>query len=110
MSDVQTQWVRSVFHALRMVKNLDDLSAHHYPKLFEVLDEINRKIKEELGQRKELPICESTLPYDHIRADLMDGVADAMEEVHSRLHLPIPDGFAIMMKAFTAFPSHQDLF
>ena len=31
MSYVQTQSVRAVFHALRMVKNLDDLSTHHYP-------------------------------------------------------------------------------
>ena len=43
MSFVQSQSTRAIFHTLRMVKNLDDLSTHHYPALFEVLDKINPK-------------------------------------------------------------------
>ena len=113
MSYVQTQSVRAVFHALRMVKNLDDLSTHHYPQLFEVLENINRKIKEELEKRKENPINEIVLPYDRIRAEMMDTVGGKnanLGEIHSLLHLPIPDGFAITTKAYTDFMSHRDLF
>ncbi len=113
MSYVQTQSVRAVFHALRMVKNLDDLSTHHYPLLFEVLEKINRQIKEELDQRKEHPIDDLVLPYSRIRVEMMDGVGGKnanLGEVHSRLRLPIPDGFAITTKAYTDFMSHQDLF
>ena len=113
MSYVQTQSVRAVFHALRMLKNLDDLSTHHYPQLFEILETINRKIKEELDQRKENPINEVVLPYNRIRAEMIDVVGGKnanLGEVHSRLHLPVPEGFAITTKAYTDFMSHQDLF
>ena len=37
MSYVRSQASRAVFHAYRMVKSLDDLSGHRYPRLFAAL-------------------------------------------------------------------------
>ena len=39
MSYIRSQATRAVFHTLRMVKSLDDLSGHRYPLLFDVLED-----------------------------------------------------------------------
>lgn len=112
MSYVRTQSARAIFHVLRMVKNLDDLSNHRYAQLFEVLEKIKINIHDELGQKKELPAVELTLPYSEINKEMVDWVGGKnanLGEIHSRLHLPIPEGFAITTSAFSLFISHQDL-
>ena len=40
----------------------------------------------------------------------MGGKNANLGEIHSRLHLPIPEGFAITTRGFTTFLSHNDLF
>ena len=113
MSYVRTQSARAIFHVLRMVKNLDDLSNHRYGQLFEVLEQIKQKIQTELGQKKEPPSIEPTLPYSRINKEMVDWVGGKnanLGEIHSQLKLPIPEGFAITTSAFTFFLSHNDLF
>jgi pyruvate,water dikinase len=113
MSYVRTQTAQAIFHALRMVKNLDDLSNHRYPNLFETLERINVKIQKELGQKIELPPTELILTYGQINKEMVDWVGGKnanLGEIHSQLHLPIPEGFAITTRVFTTFLSHNDLF
>ncbi|MBI4768092.1 MAG: phosphoenolpyruvate synthase [Deltaproteobacteria bacterium] len=113
MSYVKTQADRAVFHALRMVKNLDDLSNHQYGKLFEVVEDIKVKIHAELEQKKELPPVESTLTYSQINKEMVDWVGGKnanLGEIHSQLHLPVPEGFAITTRSFEIFLSHNELF
>ena len=113
MSFVQSQSTRAIFHTLRMVKNLDDLSQHHYPALFGVLDKINAEIKAVMGARKELPEGQFILPYSEINAEMVDGVGGKnahLGEMVSRLDLPVPEGFAVSTQAFQAFFRHNDLF
>jgi pyruvate,water dikinase len=112
MSYVRTQSARAIFHVLRMVKNLDDLSNHRYGPLFQVLEKIKLDINHELGQKKEAPPVELTLPYSDINKEMVDWVGGKnanLGEIHSRLHLPIPEGFAITTSAFALFINHLDL-
>jgi pyruvate,water dikinase len=112
MSYVRSQATRAAFHAFRMIKSLDVLSGHRYPVLYQVLGEINRHLKEELGVRKELPLFALILPYREITREMMDGVGGKnanLGEVLNRVHLPIPKGFAITTAAFAAFLAFNDL-
>lgn len=112
MAYVRTQSARAVFHILRMVKNLDDLSNHRYGRLFEVLEKIKLKIDAGLGQKKELSPVEPILDYSQINKEMVDWVGGKnanLGEIHSQLKLPIPEGFAITTSAFAIFLSHNDL-
>ena len=113
ISYVQTQADRAIFHALRMVKNFDDLSNHRYPGLFDALERIEPKIREEMGPRKESPPVELILSYDDITKEMVDWVGGKnanLGEIHSRLRLPVPEGFAVTTLGFTRFLSHNGLF
>ena len=106
MSYIRSQAARAVFHTLRMVKSLDDLSGHKYPMLFDVLEQINAAIKEELGKRKELPLTELVLPYSTITKEMVDWVGGKnanLGELLNKAHLPVPEGFAITTRAYEFF-------
>lgn len=112
MAYVRSQAARSVFHALRMIKSLNALSGQRYPALYQALEEINSKIKEELGRRKEVPVTEWVLPYSRIQKEMVDwvgGKSANLGEVHNSVGLPIPNGFAITTAAYEAFLVHNDL-
>ncbi|MDP3181309.1 MAG: PEP/pyruvate-binding domain-containing protein [Desulfobaccales bacterium] len=112
MSYVRSQSARAAFHAFRMIKSLDVLSGHKYPLLYEVLDRINARIKEPLGEKKELPVTDLILPYSRITKEMVDwvgGKSAHLGEVLNSVHLPIPAGFAITTHAFEAFLAHNDL-
>jgi len=112
MSYVKTQVARCVFHTLRMVKSLDDLSRHNYPLLFQSLDEINNRINEELNRGQNLQITDYTLPYSEITKEMADWVGGKnanLGELRNRVGLAIPDGFAITTVACGYFLESNDL-
>jgi pyruvate,water dikinase len=112
MSYIRSQASRAVFHTLRMVKSLDDLSGHHYPMLFEVLERINSAIKEDIGKRKELPPAEYVLPYSRITKEMVDWVGGKnanLGELMNKARLPVPEGFAITTQAYDYFLGCNDL-
>jgi pyruvate, water dikinase len=112
MSYVRSQSTRAVFHTLRMVKSLDDLSGHRYPLLFDVLERINHYIKEELGKRKELTVCEWVFPYWRITKEMVDWVGGKnanLGELVNKVGLAIPEGFAITTCAYDFFLEQNDL-
>jgi pyruvate,water dikinase len=113
MSYVRSRSAKSVFHALRMIKNLDDLSGHRYSPLFDILENINLKIKEILGRKKEISVSELILPYSAINVEMTDWVGGKnanLGEIHSRIGLPVPSGFAITTRAFESFLLNSALF
>ncbi len=113
MSTIRTQATRAVFHALRMVKSLDDLSAHRYRRLFEVVGKINSAIEEELARRKELAVSDWVLPYSRIDRDMVDWVGGKnanLGELTNRARLPVPVGFAITTRAYEFFLESNELF
>ncbi|MFP5212773.1 MAG: PEP/pyruvate-binding domain-containing protein [Acidobacteriota bacterium] len=112
MSYVRSQSARAVFHAIRMIKSLNGLSGNHYMDLFEVIEGINGRIKDELGSRKENPVQEIVLPYSRITAEQVDwvgGKSANLGEVLNRANLPIPEGFAVTTRAFDLLLAENDL-
>lgn len=112
VSYIQSQATRAVFHTLKMVKSLDDLSGHHFAALFPIIDKLNSNIKEELAKRKELPVSKWILPYSSITRDMADWVGGKnanLGELLNRTGLPIPEGFAITTSAYSYFLEKNDL-
>ena len=112
MSYVKSQASRCVFHTLRMVKSLDDLSGHRYPSLFTRVDEINVAIEQEVFNTGQLPVTELVLPYSRVTREMVDWVGGKnanLGELLNRVHLPVPVGFAITTKAYRFFLESNDL-
>jgi pyruvate,water dikinase len=112
MSYVRSQSARAAFHAFRMIKSLDVLSGHRYPSLYAVLDKINAGIREQLGEKKELPVTELVLPLTRVNKDMVDAVGGknaGLGEALTRIGLPIPPGFAITTRAYELFLAFNDL-
>ncbi len=112
MAYVRTVSARTVFHTLRMIKSLNALSGNRHLPLFDALERINIHIKAELEKKKELPATEFVLPYSRIdkeKVDWVGGKSANLGEVLTRVQLPIPEGFAITVRAFDAFFAHNDL-
>ncbi|MBM4274401.1 MAG: phosphoenolpyruvate synthase [Deltaproteobacteria bacterium] len=112
MAYIRSQSARAAFHAFRMIKSLDVLSGHRYLQLYQVLERINGRIKECLGERKEIPESAFILPYSQITRDMVDwvgGKSANLGEVGNRVGLPIPGGFAITTRSFQAFLAYNDL-
>jgi pyruvate,water dikinase len=112
MSYIESQARKAVFCTMKMVKNLDDLSTHHFADLFPIIDKLNSNIKEELEKRKELPYSKWILPYSSITRDMVDSVGGKnanLGELLNRTGLPIPEGFAITTGAYSYFMEKNDL-
>jgi pyruvate,water dikinase len=112
MAYVRTVSARTVFHTLRMIKSLNALSGNRYLPLFEALERVNARVKTVLEQKKEIPVKEFVLPYSQIdkeKVDWVGGKSANLGEVLSRARLPIPEGFAITVRAFDAFFNQNDL-
>ncbi len=95
-----------------MVKSLDDLSGHHYPDLFEIVEKINAAINDEMGKRKELPLTQLVLPYSEITREMVDWVGGKnanLGELRNRVGLPVPEGFAITTRAYEFFLEQNKL-
>lgn len=112
MSYVQSQAARAVFHCMRMVKSLDDLSAHRYGSLFGVVDRIDAQIKSELGRRMVLPPSEWILPYSQVGRNMIDwggGKNTNLGVLLNECDVEIPEGFAIGTNAYDAFLQSHEL-
>lgn len=112
MSYVKSQASRSVFHTLRMVKSLDDLSGHRYPSLFTRVEEINVAIEREIADTDHLPVVDLVLPYSRVTREMVDWVGGKnanLGELLNRVNLPVPAGFAITTKAYRFFLESNDL-
>src|SRR4030043_138379 len=74
MAYVRSQSARTVFHTMRMIRSLNALSGGKYPELYDILERINRRIKEELSARKETQPPAFILEYSRITRDMVDWV------------------------------------
>ncbi len=113
MAYIRSVAARAIFHALRMVGSFDALSNGRYPALHEVFDSINSAISQELRTRQENGTEELVLPYSRVTMDMVDWVGGKnanLGEMKNRVHLPVPDGFAITTRAFGLFLAENDLF
>ncbi len=112
MAYVRSQSARAVFYALRMVESLNALSSNRYLRLVGTVERINAAIKEELERRKETEIKDWILDYTRITREMVDvvgGKSANLGEVLNRVHLPIPEGFAITTNAYQLFLESNEL-
>lgn len=112
MSYVRSQTALAVFHALRMTKALNVLSANSYAALYQVLERIQADIRQQLQEKEETPLNDFVLPHARINKDMVDWVGGKnanLGEVLNRVKLPTPEGFAVTTRAFRAFLEHNDL-
>jgi pyruvate,water dikinase len=96
---------RTIFHAGRMVYNLDRLAEGRYGRLKRVYEEIARRINQQFQQRRDTRTRQWILPFTEIRSSMVDDVGGKsanLGEICSVLQLPIPDGFAITTSAYDA--------
>lgn len=113
MSYVRSQTALAVFHALRMAKALNVLSANRYTALYPVIEDLQSKIRRELREKEqEQELEELVLPHRQINKDMVDWVGGKnanLGEVLNKVGLPIPEGFAITTTTFRYFLQHSDL-
>jgi len=113
MTYIRAVSTRAVFHAFRMVKCLNILSDNKDLLLYDVLKQLNEKIKEVLGKKKEIPAGKYILHHAEVTKEMVDwvgGKSANLGEVYNRAKLPVPQGFAITTRAFEDFFTHNDLF
>ncbi len=113
MSYLRSRSARAVFHAVRMVNSLSALSGKKCMELLKVLDGINTELKVLLETRKESATGKWIFSYSEITREMVDrvgGKSANLGEVHNRVGLPTPEGFAITTDAFDFFMSENDLF
>ncbi len=112
MAYIRSEAARAIFHALRMIGSFDALSNGRYPALREVFESLNAGISKELRIRQETGPEELVLPYSRVSMDMVDWVGGKnanLGEMKNRVHLCVPDGFAITTRAFGLFFSENDL-
>ena len=105
MAYVHTQASRSAFHAARMVKSLNDLSANRYAGLVPVLTGLRERITEIAGRAAPVRTSAFVLGYEAVTKEMVDDVGGKsanLGEIRNRAGLPIPDGFAVTTAAFEA--------
>jgi len=105
-SYVETQTFRTVFHAGRMIKCLENLSARPYPALNRALENIVQTLSQKPTAAPVTKISTYTLPYADVTQNLIYAVGGknaAMGEIVNRIGLPAPRGFAITTAAYERF-------
>jgi len=110
-------WVRSrasrlAFHGARLVHGLNRLSGGRYAALGTVLEDITRRIREVAESRRSESCTRLVIPYAEVGREMVDWVGGKnahLGEMTSRLHLPVPPGFAITTSAYELFLEHSGL-
>lgn len=112
MSFIRSQTLRALFHAGRMIRSYESLSGRSFSTLSSVLERIHQSIQEVQEILPGPRIPEYILPYDCIHRDMTDAVGGKsanLGEIQNRVHLPIPNGFAITTTAFEKFLQSEGL-
>ena len=106
-SYVLTQTELLINEVSAIVEGLNSLSGAKYAKLSEVTERIAFDILSELKAKKKIEETSLILPIEnlsHERVAEVGGKAANLGEVYNRVHLPVPQGFAV-----TAYACHQFL-
>ncbi|MBA4392810.1 MAG: hypothetical protein C0407_04570 [Desulfobacca sp.] len=98
--------VYSLIHLLNEISNLK------YGKLYEIYEKIHQELTDLLAQKRKIPVDDLVLPFEGISLDKEDSVGGKMAnlgELRNRLHLPVPEGFAISAFAYKEFITYHHL-
>lgn len=95
-----------------LIYDFNTLVRQKHPELDQVFRAINKDIEEELAGRMVIPRSEFVLGYEHITSDFDDVVGGKnahIAEIHNRLEMCVPEGFAITTRAFRSFFEYNHL-
>ena len=99
-------------HVFRLVLDLNTLSPGKYVRLFEVFEDINDTIQQELSGKWVLPQGDFAILYPALSQDMYELVGSKnanLADICNILDLPTPDGFAITTSAFRAYLERNGL-
>ncbi|MBQ9405422.1 MAG: pyruvate, phosphate dikinase [Desulfovibrio sp.] len=106
IEEVRKEARRAIFHCESMVTALGKMSGRNESALEEALRAIALRIETELEQHEHGEITQFTLPLSQIDASMAYGVGGKnanLGELRNILHMPIPRGFAITVRAGSYF-------
>ncbi len=112
MAFVQARCTALLVSVVQMVRHLERLAPDKYSSLDERLGAIQDAMDAILSQPVEVRAGHLIVPLDEIdreRADEVGGKMANLGEIHNRLGLPVPAGFAITTAAYHRFFDHNDL-
>lgn len=87
-----------------IVEDINALSGVRFPELFDSVEDISSRIRDELRREKKLEQTDLVIPLERLgreNADEVGGKAANLGEVYNRVQLPVPLGFAV-----SAFACH----
>jgi len=106
MSYVRSQATAASVNVFRIVKHLSEIAPGKYDALFERIKEIQTRIGVILARQNPTTATEFAIPLERVGRDMADQVGSKMAnlgDLMTRLHLPVPPGFAITSLAYTRF-------
>ncbi|SFM63825.1 PEP/pyruvate-binding domain-containing protein [Thermodesulforhabdus norvegica] len=112
MNYVRSRATLAVSHALRMIRALNRMSGNRYASLYEVFDSLKNSIEKEISLAPPSLPRTIVFPLSHVdltMGDWVGGKSAHLGEIASRAKLPVPEGFAVSVKAFHIFFEKNDL-
>jgi pyruvate,water dikinase len=98
--------VHSLVHLLNEISNLK------YGELYRIHETIHQELMDLLAKKRKIPVDDLVLPFDRIHFDKEESVGGKMAnlgELHNRLGLAVPEGFAITAYAYKEFINYHNL-
>lgn len=112
MNYIRSRATLAVSHTLRMIRALNEMSENRYSVLYEVFDRIKEPIEKEISRAPSSLPTTLVFPLSHVdltMSDWVGGKSARLGEIASRVKIPVPDGFAVSVRAFHLFFDKNDL-
>nr|WP_300161568.1 PEP/pyruvate-binding domain-containing protein [Solidesulfovibrio sp.] len=113
MAFIRSRTSRAVFHAIRMIRSFERLSARPQPVLLALVERLSAEIKGVLEGRAAPHLGKPVLRLSEVTAEMVDQVGGKcanLGEVANRVGLPVPGGFCVTTAAFRSFFEQAGLF
>lgn len=115
MNYVRFRCVTAATHTYRMITHLNKLSGRRYPGLPVVFSQIQKAIEAvlEKGRQRVSPAGPWVYDLSEVDASLhhrVGGKSANLGELRNRVHLPVPDGFAVSTDAYRLFLDRNGLY
>jgi pyruvate, water dikinase len=95
-----------------LIQKLNEVSGGGYKALYPVYSRIQQELQEFLSRRKKIPADAQVLALEEITREKEDSVGGKMAnlgELHNRVHVAVPEGFAITAQAYKDFIDAHEL-
>lgn len=89
-----------------LINGLNFMADDRYGSLYPIFDRINEEVQELLAKKRKIPPDPPVLPLKDIsleKEESVGGKAANLGELYSRLHLPVPEGFAVTARGYQEF-------